>query len=204
MRVIVATAMILAVAGITGCSVESHKHGDGSDVKIATPFGGMNVKTNETDVLSGIGLPAYPGATIVRKKDNDGAADINMSFGSFQLRVKAAAYRSTDSPEKVLAFYKKALNRFGSVIQCDSDKRPVGTPVRTDEGLTCSDGGHEHDGNGDHDTRYQLKAGSKKHQHIVDISSENGGVRFGLVSLDLPLDFRPGTGNKDDQGEKEQ
>ena len=73
---------------------------------------------------------------LVKKDKNNGAADVNMSFGSFQLRVKAASYRTPDSPDQVTAFYRKALGRYGDVIQCQNDK-PVGTPTSTAEGLTC-------------------------------------------------------------------
>jgi len=210
---IVAVAILFAAAWTTGCRIDSDKHGDSENVKIATPFGGMQVKTNDTDVLAGIGLPAYPGATLVKKenkdgKNNDGAADINMSFGSFQLKVKAVSYRTPDRPEKVLAFYRKAMSRFGDVIQCDG-KIPVGTPTRTSEGLTCEDddnnvGGKVHvNSNDDADnTKYQLKAGSKKHQHIIAVDPEGPGTKFGLVSLDLPLDFH--FGDKDDNKQQPQ
>jgi hypothetical protein len=112
--------------------------------------------------------------------------------------VKAAAYRTPDSPEKVLAFYKKALRTFGSAIQCTND-RPVGIPTHTDEGLTCDkDSSHTGSGEG---AELQLKTGSEKHQHIVDINPDNGGTKFGLVSLDLPLDHHSGPGDKDDRAE---
>ena len=78
---------------------------------------------------TGLGLPVYPGAELVKKDKNNGAADVNMSFGSFQLRVKAASYRTQDSPDQVTAFYRKALGRYGDVIQCQNDK-PVGTPTQ--------------------------------------------------------------------------
>src|SRR5271156_6984808 len=97
--------MIAATALMSGCRIESDKHNGNDNVKIATPFGGMTVKTNDDAVVDGLGLPVYPGAELVKKKDkNDGAADINMSCGSFTLRVKAASYRSTDSPDLVAAF----------------------------------------------------------------------------------------------------
>ena len=38
-------------------------------MKIATPFGGMTVKTNDAAVMDGLGLPVYPGAELVKKKD---------------------------------------------------------------------------------------------------------------------------------------
>ena len=62
-----------------------------------------------------------------------------MSFGGFQMRVTAMSYRTEDSPEKVEAFYRDGLRRFGDVIAC-RDKTAVGTHKRGRlQGLTCDD-----------------------------------------------------------------
>ena len=45
------------------------------------------------------------GVAAIRDDDHD-AADVNMSFGSFQLRVKTAEFRSDDAESKVEAFYR--------------------------------------------------------------------------------------------------
>lgn len=179
----------LAVAGLVllgGCRVDSESHATGDHVKIATPFGGLQVKTDDAAVLGGVGLPPYPGAERIKKEKDNGAADINMSFGKFQLRVKAISYRTSDSADKVQAFYQKALGRFGDVIQC-SNHRPVGPVTRTAEGLTCDKdqdkNGSDH---GDSSGDLELKAGSEQHQHIVAIEREGGGTKIGLVALDLP------------------
>src|SRR5580700_9843224 len=139
----VVATMIAATVMMSGCRIESDKHGDNDNVKIATPFGGMTVKTNDAVVAEGLGLPVYPGAELVKKDKDNGAADVNMSFGSFQLRVKAASYRTLDSPDKVAAFYRKALGRYGDVIQCQNNK-PVGSPTQTTEGLTCDNEKQNH------------------------------------------------------------
>jgi hypothetical protein len=190
MRARQATAVVMAlgVVMMTGCRVDSRKDGDNDNVKIATPLGGMQVKTNDAVVQEGMGLPVYPGAERVKKNDKDsGSADVNLSFGSFQLRVKAAAYRSTDSPDKLVAFYRQALGRYGDVIQC-SNNRPVGTPTHTSEGLTCDNNKDNHVAvNEDLSGKMELKAGSKQHQHIVSIDPERNGTKFGLVALDLPV-----------------
>src|SRR5579864_2556086 len=177
--------LIAAAALMTGCRIESDKRNGNDNVKIATPFGGMTVKTND-DVAEGLGVPVYPGAELVKKDKHNGAADVNMSFGSFQLRVKAASYRTQDSPDQVKAFYGKALGRYGDVIECRNDK-PVGTPTRTMDGLTCDNEKENHVYvNDDESGKLQLKAGSKLHQHIVAIDPEGNGTKFGLVMLDLP------------------
>lgn len=180
------TATFICAVAATGCRIDSDKHGNSDNVKIATPFGGMQVKTDNAAVQNSIGLPAYPGATLVTKDKDNGAADINMSFGSFQLRVKALSFRTSDSPDKVQAFYRNALARFGDVIEC-SDNHPVGTPTHTTEGLTCDNEKENHiTVNEDISSKRELKAGSKQHQHIVAIESDGSGTKFGLVALDLP------------------
>jgi hypothetical protein len=194
----VVVATLIALTALTsGCRIESDKKNGNDNVKIATPFGGMTVKTNDAVVVDGLGLPLYPGAELVKKDKNNGAADVNMSFGSFQLRVKAASYRTADSPDQVTAFYRKALGRYGEVIQCQNDK-PVGTPTRTAEGLTCDNEKKNHVYvNDDESGKTELKAGSKQHQHIAAIDPDGNGTKFGLVALDLPghLSF----GDKDDK-----
>jgi hypothetical protein len=198
----VAVVMVAGALLATGCRVESDDHGDGKNVKIATPFGGMSVKTDDASVLEAIGLPGYPGAVLVKKdkdKNNDGAADVNFSFGSFQLKVKAASYRTPDSPDKVQAFYRKALGRYGDVILCKNN-RPVGTPTQTAEGLTCSDEKGNHISvDDDVSGKMELKAGSKMHQHIVGIDPDGSGTKFGMVALDLPGHFMSDDSNADEQ-----
>ena len=197
-----AVTMIAAVTLSLGCRIESNKQGNSDNVKIATPFGGMSVKTNDAVVQEGTGLPPYPGAEVVKKNAHDnGAADVNMSFGSFQLRVKAVSYRTNDAPEQVAAFYRKALGRYGDVIQCANTKA-VGTPTRTTEGLGCdSDKGEKnYNMNDDISGKTELKAGSKLHQHIVAINPDGNGTKFGLVALDLPSHVTIG----DDKGDSKE
>jgi hypothetical protein len=177
----------MAVALMAGCQIDTHKDGDGKDVKISTPFGGMQVKTNDTSVLQDIGLPAYPGAVPVKEDNDNGSADVNMSFGDFKLRVKAAGYRTSDSPEQVEAFYRNGLKRFGQVIACRNN-HAIGSPSSTPEGLDCDNTQGNHISVNDHAKpgKLELKAGSKVHQHIVSIDPDGTGTKFGLVALDLP------------------
>lgn len=194
-QVTIVAAILATTVAMSGCRIESDKKNGNDNVKIATPFGGMTVKTNDDVVAEGLGLPVYPGATLVKKDKNNGAADVNMSFGSFQLRVKAASYRTADGPDQVTAFYRKALGRYGDVIQCQNDKA-VGAVSRTAEGLTCDNEKENHVYvNDDESGKMELKAGSKLHQHIVAIDPEGNGTKFGLVSLDLPGHFSFGDKN---------
>jgi len=152
------------------------------------------VNTDQTTAAD-LGLPVYPGAQVVKDNDKDKSADIRLGFGEWQMRIKVVNYNTADSEDKVSAFYKKALTRYGDVIACQ-DNAPVGAPTKTSEGLTCDD---KHGGNlqvNDKGTSYgyhsgssgfELRAGSARHQHIVGFqSSAPGETRFALVALDLP------------------
>lgn len=204
MERVMAAALVMAgtmgVVLLSGCQVDTKKNGNGDDVKIATPFGGLSVKTDDAGVMQAIGLPGYPGAELVKKKEKDsGSADINMSFGRFQLKVKAASFRTPDSPETVKAFYLKGLSKYGTVIQCSNNK-PVGTPTQTPEGLTCDNEKDNHITVSESASgKVELKAGSKQHQHIVGIDPEGTGTKFGLVALDLPGHISFGDGKQDDE-----
>jgi hypothetical protein len=187
-----AVSLALA-AGMAGCRVHVDKDANGEDktVQVDTPFGGVHVNTNQTTAAD-LGLPVYPGASLVKDDANHKSADVRLGFGQWELRVKAVSYQTSDSEEKVTAFYKKALGRYGNVITCQGNT-PVGTPAMTTEGLTCADDGKNakvqvdqgdyHVGNGS----LELKAGSKRHQHIVGFENpRNNQTRFALVALDLP------------------
>lgn len=185
--VALAVGVLLAT---TACSVQvdPSRNGEGQNVRIQTPAGAVQVKTDGM-VAADIGLPAYPGATVMGRNEKDNAADIHVGFGDWQMHLKVVKYHTPDSQEQVLAFYRKALGRYGDVIQCDGD-RPVGTPVVTHQGLGCKseEGSHEFHSNikAGHGSA-QLKAGSQRHQHLMGIDSSGGnGTDFSLLALDLP------------------
>ena len=192
-------ALALAL-GVSGCRVHVDKDSNGKEktVQVDTPFGGVHVNTDQLSA-SDLGLPVYPGAHLSTDKEHDKSADVHLGFGDWQLRVKAVNYSTPDSKEKVAAFYKKALARYGDVITCDGNSA-IGSPAVTHEGLTCADDNSKakvHMDDSDFKQDFQLKAGSKRHQHIVGFKdNESGQTRFALVALDLPAGL-----DKDDSKE---
>ncbi len=186
---VVVPALLLS---LSGCMVQSKKGAKGDDVAISTPLGGMTVKTDPASVQDKIGLPLYPGAVPEKKNDHDnGSADVDMNFGAFHLRVLAMGFTSADSPEKVSAFYRKALSQYSDVIECQGHQA-VGQPAKTGLGLTCADDNHVSTHVVDSGkvrvigNETELKAGSASRQHIVSYKAEGGGTHFGLIRLELP------------------
>jgi len=139
MKTTILLAGLALVAGLTGCRVHVEKNASGEDknVQVDTPFGGVHVNTDQTTAAD-LGLPLYPGAEAITGDDQHKSADVHLGFGEWQLRVRAVSYSSADPQDKVTAFYKKALGRYGDVITCQGNT-PVGTPTSTAEGLTCAD-----------------------------------------------------------------
>jgi hypothetical protein len=200
-------AIVAVAAFVAGCRVHVEKGANGEDknVQVDTPFGGVHVNTDQTTAAD-LGLPVYPGAQVVADSDKDKSADIRMGFGEWQMRIKVVNYSTPDAEDKVTAFYKKALTRYGDVIACQDDKS-VGSPTQTSEGLTCDDkhgGKFQVNDNGKSygyhsgSNGFELKAGSERHQHVVGFqSSAPGATRFALVALDLPGGTN-GNGGKSD------
>ena len=195
---IVALSFGVLLFAITGCSVNEHKSGDSENVHLHTPIGGLDVRTNSAAAVD-VGLPIYPGAVATGDHGSDsGAADIHMSFGRWQLNVKAAEYQSNDPEFKVVAFYKKAMASYGDVLTC-KDKKPVGQPVATSQGLTCAND-HEYDVSMDAGSSknhvnigtpkisgdIKLLAGSPENQHIIEFTPSSDGTKFSIVAVQLP------------------
>ncbi len=183
--ILAATILLLA----TGCHIQVDKNANGKEnnVKIDTPLGGLHVRSDDTSAAD-VGLPVYPGATIAADSDGDKSADVHMGFGDWQLRVKVVNYQTPDTQDKVLAFYQKALGRYGDVIHCQGNQ-PIGTPTVTQEGLTCAEdnGKEQHVDISEISEDVTLRAGSRHHQHLLAIKQSNGsGTRFTLIELQLP------------------
>ena len=195
---IAALSVGVLLFAVSGCSVNEHKNGDAENVHLHTPIGGLDVRTNSAAGID-VGLPVYPGAVATGDHGKDsGAADIHMSFGKWQLHVKAAEYKSKDPEFKVVAFYKKAMASYGDVLTC-KDKKPVGQPVATSQGLTCAND-HEYDVSMDAQSSknhvefgtpkisgdIKLLAGSPENQHIIEFTPTSDGTKFSIVSVQLP------------------
>ncbi len=126
------------------------------------------------------GLPLYPGARPKQEKDND-----PLNFGiltqSFGFKIVVAKYESDDAPEKILAFYRDKLKKYGKVLECHKKNDNSGFDFDDDQGhpkeLKC-------DGDNSGPVR-ELKAGTEDNQHVVAVEPAEGkkGSTFTLVYL---------------------
>jgi hypothetical protein len=124
------------------------------------------------------GLPAYPGSkSYTDDDDSNSAANIALSTSLFGFKVVAMNLESADKPERVAAFYRQALSKYGTVLECsgsaDAARQPEATGV-----LTC-----ESDERESHSIVY--KVGTDENQRIVAIKPHGSGTRFDLVHFDI-------------------
>ena len=174
-------ALLATLIILPGCSInvkDKNKEGEGR-VDIRTPMGDIHV--NEQPDIRETGLPLYAGAKPAPKEGHDEkSANVNISAMGFALKVVAAEFQSDDSPDKIIAYYDKELQRFGKPIQCHG--RWTGGDVNANlhnkdkdaaKPVSCRD-----NGGGD---SVELKVGTEENQHIVAVKPDGKGTRFALV-----------------------
>ncbi len=151
----------------------------------------LELHANKNASATEIGLPDYPGSTLIKGTDDDNTADLGFTFGDARFRIIVAKYITTGTPESVLAFYRKPLARYGEVLECN-DGKPVGTPAVAQNGLACSgqnDGGLTVTDHGISSGGHELRAGSPHRFRLVCIDkSQPQSTRFWLVYIELPKD----------------
>ena len=177
-RVLLLALISCAVALAAACSinVKKNERGEEKKVDIDTPIGGIHVSKGADP--RDTGLAVYPGA---RQKHNTGdgeekSANVNISSGVFGIKVVAIEYESDDSPEKLIAFYKDQLKRYGNVLECHSSEHGGHVKINKGSGsgeLKCDDD--------DRGNTIELKVGTENNQHIVAVEPEGKATSFALV-----------------------
>ena len=167
---------VLVLLPACSVNVKKDKNDQEKQVDITTPVGGIHVSKGANPQDTGIAV--YPGAHL-KQEDSDGSdksANVNISGFGFGLKVVALEYESKDSPDKVLAYYKEQLKKYGDVLVCHTGHLDLHTDMdnknRSSNELTCE---------GTNGVNVELKVGTKENQHIVEVEPEGSGSKFSLV-----------------------
>ncbi len=124
-----------------------------------------------------VGLPIYPGSKPHKDKDKDSeAVNLGMWGGGAGFKLAVMKMKSDDDPAKVAVFYKKALSKYGKVLDCSN---PAPANVDKDDSskeLSCGDDKPEKGG-------LLYKAGTKDKQHLVGIQPNGQGSLYQLISV---------------------
>lgn len=143
---------------------------------------GAGIYFNAAADAKDVGLPIYPGAR--PHKDNDSenpSAKFGLWGSSFAFKLAVVKLESNDSPQKVAAFYKKGLAKYGTVLDCGAASSPTSEKGKSESSkkLTCEDDKPKPGG-------MEFKAGTKEKQHVVGIEPNGTGSVFQLVYVESP------------------
>jgi hypothetical protein len=169
-------------------SNDQNKSGQSSDGNFSA---GINLGKDAS--AKDVGLPLYPGSRRHQDTTDDSSA-LNMGLwgGSTGFKMAVLKMESTDSPEKIAAYYRKALAKYGKVLTCggpdsasansqsssaNSDSQNSKDTPKSAQPLDC--GTDKPDKGG-----IELKAGTKEKQHIVGITPEGNLTTFQLVYIE--------------------
>jgi len=140
------------------------------------------IKISGQATAKDVGLPMYPGAKPQKdSKDDSSAANLGLWGGAFGLKLVVLKLETADAPDKVAAFYRRALAKYGPVLDCSNvpanKQQDQAQEKNKSSNLTC--------GEDKPDAGGQLfKSGSKEKQHIVAIKTSAAGSDFQLVYLE--------------------
>ena len=159
--VVCTTSLCFAAAGAQD---DKKKNDDGA---------GIVLKAQATS--KEVGLPIYPGAKPHKDEKNDSAAaNLGLWGSTFGFKLVLMKMESADAPDKIAAFYRKALAKYGPVLDCSNGDS---AGQKDSKKLTCDDDKPE-------PGKLVFKSGTKEKQHVVGIQQNGSGTLFQLVYIE--------------------
>src|SRR6185369_4952486 len=104
----VVVAMLSLAVGACGAG-ETHSDGELE----------VGLRLSDEATAADAGLPTYPGSKPYKDdEDSSSAANLGLSTPLFRFKVVAMDLQTADEPERVARFYRQALSKYGSVLEC--------------------------------------------------------------------------------------
>jgi hypothetical protein len=176
------TTMIAVGAWAQNQNQDQDKNKDGINISVKTKDTDAGLVINAQATAKQVGLPLYPGSRPHKdEKDDSSGANLGLWGNSFGLKLVVLKMESNDSPEKVAAFYQKALGKYGKVLDCTHNPPGSAEKDKNSDELTCQDDRPDAGG-------MLFKAGRKSKQHIVGVKPSATGSEFQLVYLEAHSD----------------
>ncbi len=141
---------------------------------------GAGVMVSKQATAKDVGLPVYPGAKAHKdEKEDSPSVQLGLWGGSFGFKLAVMKMESNDAPGKIAEYYKKALAKYGTVLNCSDAPQKASAKNKTGASnqIECEDDKPEKGG-------LVFKAGTKEKQHIVEIQPNGRGSVFQLVYVE--------------------
>ena len=176
------TLVLLVSVAVLTATAAAQDNGEGQDksLDVRSPVGDLHVGNDASPREAG--LPVYPGARLRQKDEDRNSANLALFTSAFGMKLVVLNYDSDDPAEKVIAYYRDKLKRYGKVLECRT-KEHGGDP-NVHEDAHDSDKSHALKCEGDNTGNViELKAGTEDNQHVVTIepAKEGTGSTFALV-----------------------
>ena len=168
------TTLALSIAVMLSFTAPAQESEKDKNVDVRSPVGDLHVG-KDADAQKA-GLPLYPGAH-PQQTDKDDPVNLAISTEKFGMKLIVAKYETDDPSEKVIAFYREKMKKYGKVLECHSTDDKSGFHHDDDD----KSGNQPLKCEGDHGHNVELKVGTKENQHIVAIEPSGGGSNFSLV-----------------------
>jgi hypothetical protein len=167
-----------AVAGLLAASFTASAHA--AEPAASGAFrAGIEVRPEAS--AADIGLPVYPGATPQPGEGKDsGAATVGLWGGSFGFHLAVLKYASPGPLDSVAAYYRDAMGRYGTVLDCSQSRAASEAPAGDDAKKKILHCGK--DDKADAGGRL-YKVGTPGDQRIVSIKPAGNGVSFQIVHI---------------------
>lgn len=161
----------LWIATILAASLTQPSYAADGGTEFRARFGSQ-VQVEET------GLPAYPGATPHREPGDEGnGISAALSAGQLGFKLVVATFRSADQPAMVASFYREALARWGTVLDCNEPRNRHPVPAKDRDHLLHCDSNPPKAG------QHVFKVGTPQQQRIVIVQPKGQGSEFQVVQV---------------------
>src|SRR6202789_2805283 len=121
----IATALAFAIAIILAspsASLAQNQNGSSSGSSSTQSDSGnfsAGINLGKDASAKDVGVPLYPGSHRHQdSKDDSSALNLGLWGGSSGFKMAMLKMDSTDSPDKIAAFYRRAFSKYGKVLTC--------------------------------------------------------------------------------------
>jgi hypothetical protein len=158
-----AAAAMAAIAAIA--FVPSKAAAEGLDIR-------AHLKIDDDAKEASSPLSIYPGATRAKKRGNSSeSVKIDFALGSFGFKLNVLTLATEDAPEKVAAYYRRELSRYGELLDCSLPRKdPERLRVERETKLRCKNARND-------EGVTQFRAGRKNQEYVVVIEPRRIGKR---------------------------
>jgi hypothetical protein len=173
-------ALALGVLVLAGCSIRQ-EGGQGQDkkVEIKTPLGGVSI--NGDNAAQETELAVYPGARPKQSADSKNkSANLSLASGHLGFKLAVVEMTTDDAPEKVAAFYRKELAKYGKILEC-AGRKDVSLGWEGKSSDADKDAGQLTCGNDTGGKVLELKVGTRENMRLVAVEPKDGHTEFALV-----------------------